>query len=77
MTIATLGTWRNPPLAYVVAELVISPYYSLRAAIPKLQDTLRAVYPRTVEGQEVVIEGNTPPEPLPIWRLMSTDQQQG
>lgn len=77
MTTATLGSWRNPPLAYVVAELVISPYYSLQTAIPKLQDALRATYPRTIEGQELVIDGNTPPTPHPIWRLISADQRQG
>ena len=38
MNTTTLGTWRKPPLAYVVAELVISPYYSLAAKVPGLQD---------------------------------------
>jgi uncharacterized protein (TIGR04255 family) len=74
MTTAALGTWRNPPLAYVVAELVISPYYSMSVAIPRLQDALRGAYPRTVESQELVIDGATPPSPQPLWQLMSEDQ---
>jgi len=77
MTTETLGTWRKPPLAYVVAELVISPHYSLQAATPKLQDALRVTYPRTVEGQELVIDSNPHPVQHPIWRLMSADQRQG
>lgn len=74
MTTAALGTWRNPPLAYVVAELIISPYYSMSATIPRLQDALRSAYPRTVEGQEIVIDGPGPPSPQPLWQLMSEDQ---
>jgi uncharacterized protein (TIGR04255 family) len=74
MTTSALGTWRNPPLAYVVAELVISPYYSMPAAIPKLQDALRSVFPRTVEGQELVFDGGSPPAPQPIWQMISADQ---
>ena len=73
---ATLGTWRNPPLAYVVAELVISPYYSMSKAVPELQDGLRAAYPRTVEAQELIIDGNKPAA-MPIWRLLSADQKRG
>ena len=74
MTTAALGTWRNPPLAYVVAELIISPYYSMSATIPRLQDALRSAYPRTVEGQEIVIDGAGPPSPQLLWQLMSEDQ---
>ena len=74
MTTSALGTWRNPPLAYVVAELVISPYYSMPAAIPRLQDALRSAFPRTVEGQELVLDGNSPPSPQPIWQMISADQ---
>ena len=37
MTDGSLGTWRHPPLAYVVAELAISPHYTLKAALPALQ----------------------------------------
>jgi uncharacterized protein (TIGR04255 family) len=77
MSMTTLGTWRNPPLAYVVAELVISPYYSLESAIPKLQDSLRSPYPRTAPGQELVIDGSRPPSQQPVWSLVSGEQRQG
>lgn len=77
MSNATLGTWRNPPLAYVVAELVISPYYSMANAIPGLQDKLRdSAYVRTIEGQEIVVD-SAKPSAQQIWRLMSPDQKHG
>ena len=77
MSNATLGSWRNPPLAYVVAELVISPYYSMANAIPGLQDKLpESAYARTIEGQELVVDGGKP-STQPIWRLMSPDQKHG
>lgn len=73
MDTVTLGTWSNPPLAYVVAELVISPYYSINNLMPALQDQLRAAYPRTIEAQEVIFDGNAPIN-QPVWRLSSSDQ---
>ncbi len=76
MNIAALGTWRKPPLAYVVAELAISPYYTMGEAIPTVQSALRGSFPRTVEGKELVIDGPTPTQ-HPIWRLMSADQTHG
>lgn len=76
MNTATLGTWRKPPLAYVVAELVISPYYSMANAVPGLQDKLRSAYPRTVEAQELILDG-IKPSPQQMWRLFSADQQYG
>lgn len=72
----TLGTWRNPPLAYVVAEIVISPYYSMNNAVPDLQNKLRRAYPRTVEAQEVVVDGSKPAA-QPVWRLLSASQEHG
>lgn len=76
MTAIGLGTWRRPPLAYVVAELVISPYYSMAAKVPDLQDRLRSVFPKTVEGQELIVEG-AKPLAQPIWHLVSADQKHG
>lgn len=76
MTITTLGTWRKPPLAYVVAELVISPYYSMAAKVPGLQDRLRSTFPKTVEGQEFIVDG-AKPSAQPIWQLVSADQKHG
>jgi uncharacterized protein (TIGR04255 family) len=79
MITTTLGRWRNPPLAYVVAELAISPYYSIGAAMPGLQDALRTAYPRTIEGQEILFDPTGPaaPQPQQVWRLLSADQYRG
>lgn len=76
MNTTTLGTWRKPPLAYVVVELVISPYYSLAAKVPALQDRLRNAYPKTIEAQELVVDG-AKPSPQPLWQLLSADQKYG
>lgn len=76
MTTTALGTWRRPPLAYVVAELMISPYYSMSAKVPGLQDRLRSTFPKTVEGQEFLVDG-AKPSAQPIWQLLSTDQKHG
>ena len=76
MNTGMLGSWRKPPLAYVVAELVISPYYSMSNAVPGLQDSLRRTYPRTLEAQELAIDGNKPVA-QPLWRLLSADQMRG
>lgn len=76
MNVTTLGTWRKPPLAYVVAELLISPYYSMANAVPGLQDRLRVTYPRTMEAQQLVVDGNHP-STQPLWQLLSADQTHG
>ena len=76
MTTTTLGKWRKPPLAYVVAELVISPYYSMAAKVPGIQDRLRATFPKTVEAQELVIDGGKPSAQA-LWQLVSADQKHG
>lgn len=76
MPTTTLGTWRKPPLAYVVAELVISPYYSMATKVPGLQDRLRSSFPKTVEGQELFVDG-AKPSAQPIWQLISADQKHG
>ena len=72
-----LGTWRKPPLAYVVAELVISPHYSVGAAIAALQDRVRSTYPRTVEALELNLENPASAAPSQVWRLLSGDQTRG
>jgi len=76
MNTTTLGTWRKPPLVYVVAELVISPYYSMAGKVPGLQDRLRSAFPKTVEAKELVVDGNKP-SAQPLWQLMSADQKHG
>jgi uncharacterized protein (TIGR04255 family) len=77
VTDGPLGTWRHPPLAYVVAELVISPHYTLKAALPALQDAMRSEFPRTIEGTELLIDPNSPPATQPVWRLLAADQTSG
>jgi uncharacterized protein (TIGR04255 family) len=59
-----------------VAELVISPYYSMRESVALLQDKLRAQYPRTLEAQQIVLD-SAKPEALPLWRLFSSDGTRG
>jgi uncharacterized protein (TIGR04255 family) len=76
MTTKALGTWRRPPLAYVVAELVISPYYSMASKVPSLQDRLRDSFPRTLEAKEIVVDGSKP-SAQPLWQLISADQKHG
>lgn len=76
MTTTALGTWRRPPLVYVVAELVISPYYSMASKIPGLQDSLRSSFPRTLEAKELVVDGPKP-SAQPLWQLVSSDQKHG
>jgi len=76
MTASALGTWRKPPLVYVVAELVISPYYSMSAKVPCLQDRLRSEFPKTIEAQEIVLDGPKP-SAQPLWHLVSADQTHG
>ena len=76
MNSTTLGTWRKPPLTYVVAELVISPYYSMANKVPDLQDRLRSAFPKTVEAKELVVDGNKP-SAQPLWQLVSADQKHG
>jgi uncharacterized protein (TIGR04255 family) len=76
MNATTLGTWRQPPLAYVVAELVISPYYSMAAKVPGLQDRLRSTFPKTIEAQEIVVDV-VKPSAQPLWQLVSADQKHG
>jgi len=72
-----LGSWRKPPLAYVVAELRISPYYSLKDVLPQLQTELRGDFPRTIEGSELAIDPASAPAPQPIWQLLSADAAHG
>ncbi len=77
-----MGKWANPPLAYVVAEAVISPHYSVAQFIPAIQQSLRNVYPRTIEGVELSLDfGGSPPSPTPtpqiVWQLLTTDTGRG
>jgi uncharacterized protein (TIGR04255 family) len=70
-----LGTWRNPPLVYVVAELAISAHYGLASKIPTLQSALRALYPRTSELNEILIANVAIPQGIPAPLSPSTQQR--
>jgi uncharacterized protein (TIGR04255 family) len=85
-----MGRWRNPLLAYVVAELAIAPHYGLAAKIAAIQDGLRGAFPRTVEATEVVLAvagalpQGTPGSPgvsgvpaQPFWQLLDATQSRG
>lgn len=76
MNTTALGTWRKPPLAYVVSELILSPYYTMPAKLPALQELLRKGFPKTIEGQELVLAGQKPTT-QPVWQLVSADQHFG
>lgn len=76
----TLGKWANPPLAYVAAEVGISPHYSTAQFMPSIQQSLREVYPRTIEGAELTLDlagSNTSPIPQPVWQLLMADSGRG
>jgi uncharacterized protein (TIGR04255 family) len=75
MTTDALGTWRRPPLTYVVAELAISPYYSLGDRVPALQDRLRSSFPRTLEAREMAVVEGARASAQTLWHLMSADQR--
>lgn len=81
MSSTHMGKWRNPPLAYVVAEVAISPHYQIAEFVPAMQAALRAKFPRTIEGMEVGIQTSVPgvptPQPEPIWRLLAADSSRG
>lgn len=80
MTDNKLGSWANPPLAYVVAEIVISPHYTVAKSIPAIQQALRDEYPRTIEAAELTIElagPNPSAAPQPVWQFLTADSRRG
>ncbi|GAB4510537.1 MAG: TIGR04255 family protein [Sulfuricaulis sp.] len=80
MSNSILGTWPNPPLAYVVAEVGISAHYSIAQFIPAIQESLRDVFPRTDEGMEVALPVGAPNQATAsdrIWRLLTPDNGRG
>lgn len=83
MSDTILGTWRNPPLAYVVAEVGISPHYSIAQAVPLIQQSLRDSFPRTDESMGIALTlaiGTAPNQaqaPDRIWRLTTPDNKRG
>lgn len=80
MVESKMGKWTNPPLAYVVAEAAISPHYSIAQSIPAIQQSLRATYPRTIDGMEIAIElagSQQSPVPQGMWQLLTADNSRG
>lgn len=80
MSDTILGTWRNPPLAYVVAEVRISAHYSIAQFVPAIQQLLRDIFPRTEEGIEVALAigtSNQTTVPDRVWRLTAPDNGRG
>ena len=71
------GSWRKPPLAYVVAELAISVYYAMPDALPDLQRKLFASYPKVLEGAENVILESGTLASQPTWQFISESQTHG
>lgn len=76
-----MGKWRNAPLAYVVAEAVISPLYSLQQYIGPIQEMLRPEYPRMVDGAEFSVElapgTQSPVQPQQVWYLLTENSGRG
>lgn len=80
MTEKILGKWTNPPLAYVAAEIGISPHYSAAQYVPAIQQSLREIYPRTIEAAELTVDlggVNAAPMPQPVWHLLMADSSRG
>jgi uncharacterized protein (TIGR04255 family) len=75
-----MGSWRNPPLAYVVAEVKLSPFYKLDSYIADFQAGVRERFPRTKEGNVVrfEVQGNAPiVQHEKVWRFFSENQRLG
>lgn len=75
-----MGKWAHPPLAYVVAEAVISPHYTVSQFIAAIQQSLRETYPRTIDGVEISIDfaGSSPsPVQQSMWQLLTPDNSRG
>lgn len=76
------GPWKNAPLGYAVAEVAISPHYTLQHHIPAVQQALRSVFPRTTEGFGLRLEMNAPnaapqPQQEQFWQLTAADNSRG
>jgi uncharacterized protein (TIGR04255 family) len=80
MSDTPMGSWRNPPLAYVVAELQISPFYQLGNHVAEFQGAIRERFPRTEEANVVrlQIQGNAPmAQTEKVWRFFSENRRLG
>src|SRR5262245_36964964 len=80
MSKTLMGSWRSPPLAYVVAEVKISPFYKLESHIADFQAWVRETFPRTKEAHVVrfEVQGNAPiVQHERVWRFYSENQRLG
>jgi uncharacterized protein (TIGR04255 family) len=80
MTNLSMGSWRNPPLAYVVAEVKFSPLYSLERHVPDFQAEIREDFPRSREATVLRFElqGNAlNPQQEKAWRFFNESQRLG
>ena len=77
MAAKALGTWENPPLAYVVAELIIAKNPTLEREIPAIQETLRDAYPRPEEVDERTIGPTGALEVQKGWQSLAADSMRG
>jgi uncharacterized protein (TIGR04255 family) len=80
MSNSPMGSWRKPPLAYVVAEIRLSPFYKLGQYVPEFQAEVRTEFPRAREGNVVRFElqGSAPTQEIEkVWQFFSENQCMG
>ncbi|RDJ98121.1 TIGR04255 family protein [Paraburkholderia lacunae] len=76
ITMQPLGTWKNAPLAYVVAEVRFGNILSLDAVAARFQDLITATYPRLIKGQAVALsfgEQGVSTQVVPRYQFLSED----
>jgi uncharacterized protein (TIGR04255 family) len=79
-----LGQWKNAPLAYVVADIAISPYMTIAKHVPAFQERLRPNFPRTLESVTLradssQAQASVAPALLPeqVWHFIASPPQIG
>ena len=75
-----LGTWKNAPLAYVVAEVRFGSLLSLDPIATRLQDLIAETHPRLVKGQAVALsfgEQGVSTQVVPRYQFLSEDSHSG
>jgi len=80
MTASRMGSWRNPPLAYVVAEVRFSPFLTLERHVPEFQAEIRQQFPRTREANILRFDlVGSPPGAVQekVWRFFKENQRIG
>jgi uncharacterized protein (TIGR04255 family) len=76
-----LGSWKNAPLAYVVAEARFGSLLALDPVAARLQELLVDRFPRLVKGQAVALsfglQGSMSPQIVPRFHFLSEDGHVG